>query len=55
MELRAAIGIALPVMVILAVAGVSLWAVDRLRAGAVALEGEHLRPLVQREFPAVLV
>jgi methyl-accepting chemotaxis protein len=54
MELRAAVGIALPVVVIIAVAGVSLWAVDRLRAGAVALEAEHLRPLVEREFPAVL-
>jgi methyl-accepting chemotaxis protein len=54
MEARAAIGVALPVVVILAVAGVSLWAIDRLRAGAVALEEEHLRPLVQHEFPAVL-
>jgi methyl-accepting chemotaxis protein len=53
-NLRSAAGIALPIVMILAVAGVALWAVDRLRSGAVTLEAQRLQPLVQREFPAVL-
>ena len=54
MDVRSVAAVALPVVVILAVAGVALWSVDRLRIQAVALEQQHLQPLVQREFPAVL-